>query len=192
MFELLSSQIPNFLVGQTNKEKILSTINVPSAIFKTTFLEHLDKKEQILNSISSIGICSVKVKDYSLCHTDWHLSEKWERPYWPLIKDEINKHVEEVSKKFGVSSAVINSFWVQQYGYEDYHDWHFHGGTMFSSVYYLELPAGVQTTFRFLGQEFLIDCKEGDIITFPSYLNHCSKPNKSGHRKTVISFNFSF
>jgi len=170
----------------------VNILSIPSAIFKTEVLNYADKKEQILTSISSIGICSVKTKSYSLHHTDWHLSKEWERPYWPLIEGEIKKHVEKVCKEFGESSAVISHFWVQQYGHEDYHDWHFHGKTTFSSVYYLELPAEVQTTFKFLNQEFLIDCKEGDIITFPSYLNHCSKPNKSGHRKTVIAFNFSF
>jgi len=170
----------------------MNILNIPSAIFKTEVLNYADKKEQILSSISSVGICSVKVKDYSLSHTDWHLSKKWERPYWFLIEDEIKKHVLEVSKMLNGGEAVIHSFWVQQYGHEDYHDWHFHPETMFSSIYYLELPAENQTTFRFLDKEFFVDCKEGDIITFPSYLNHCSKPNKSGSRKTVVAFNFSF
>ena len=162
-------------------------------MFKTNFSNHSTKKEQILDAILSVGVCSVKqIKNYSLSHTDWHLSEKWGRPYWPLVEDEIKKHIEEISKICNGGNCLIDSFWVQQYKDEDYHDWHFHGNTMFSSIYYVELPTETQTTFRFLNQEFFIECKEGDIITFPSYLSHCSKPNKSGSRKTVIAFNFSF
>ena len=36
-----------------------------------------------------------------------------------------------------------------------------------------------------------VKAKEGDIITFPAFLFHRSKPNTSKKRKTVISFNSS-
>ena len=36
-----------------------------------------------------------------------------------------------------------------------------------------------------------VKAKEGDIITFPAFLFHRSKPNISKKRKTIISFNSS-
>ena len=166
--------------------------DIPTLVFKTNFYGHKDKKESILNAISSIGKCSVKTEEYNLSHTDWHLSDKWKRPYWPLVENEINSHIEKIAVLFDIRSCVVHNYWVQQYEDNDFHGWHTHGNCMFASVYYLELPNSNQTNFKFIGQEFTVDCAEGDIITFPSYLSHCSKPNKSGSRKTVIAFNFSF
>jgi hypothetical protein len=37
-----------------------------------------------------------------------------------------------------------------------------------------------------------LDVKEGDLVTFPAYIIHRSKNNKSNDRKTIISFNTSF
>jgi hypothetical protein len=60
-------------------------------------------------------------------------------------------------------------------------------------VYYLELPTdGPKTVFKnpFNSEEIIYpDVKEGDILTFPSILEHCSPSNNSTHRKTIISFN---
>jgi len=36
-----------------------------------------------------------------------------------------------------------------------------------------------------------VNAKEGDILTFPAYLKHRSKPIKNEKRKTIISFNTS-
>jgi len=166
--------------------------DIPALVFKTNFQGHKDKKESILNAISSAGKCSVKTKGYSLSHTDWPLCNKWERPYWSLIENEVNEHVREIAVAFEVRSCSVDKYWVQQYEENDFHMWHTHGDCTFSSVYYLELPDDTQTSFRFMGQEFTIDCVEGDVLTFPSHLRHCSKENKSNKRKSVVAFNFSF
>jgi uncharacterized protein YjlB len=42
-----------------------------------------------------------------------------------------------------------------------------------------------------MGEEFTIDVEEGDILTFPGSVIHCSKPHQSNDIKTVVSFNIS-
>jgi len=61
---------------------------------------------------------------------------------------------------------------------------------LYSNIYYLDLPEGTsKTTFKFIDKEFEVDVEEGDILTFPGSMLHCSKPNTSEHTKTVIAFN---
>jgi hypothetical protein len=52
------------------------------------------------------------------------------------------------------------------------------------------IPLVKMATEFFKGSK--INVKEGDIITFPSYLYHRSPINKINKRKTVIVFNSSF
>ena len=61
---------------------------------------------------------------------------------------------------------------------------------LFRSIYYVSLPEGVsKTTFRLRDEEFSIDVKEGDVLTFPASMMHCSKPNQSYEQKVVVVFN---
>ena len=54
---------------------------------------------------------------------------------------------------------------------------------------YIELDSSSpQTSFSYMDNEYKVDVTEGDIITFPSFLSHGSRPN-TGPRKTVIGFN---
>ena len=84
---------------------------------------------------------------------------------------------------------IIHNIWFQQYEQHDKHDWHTHTESQFTNIYYVELPDGEKTE---LFDEVDIDIKEGDILSFPAYIFHRSKPNISNQRKTVISFNSSF
>lgn len=170
---------------------IVQTIEAP--LFMSKFLEHTARKNDILNAIASMGTFSFRNKECSLQNTDWHLPRTYNRLYWELIKHELEQHIKQAAEAYSreINKTYIDNYWMQEYGPNDYHDWHFHGQTMFSAVYYLEAPDEIKTTFKFLGREFTVDCEEGDIVTFPSCLQHCSKPNTSGQRKTVIAFNWS-
>ena len=55
----------------------------------------------------------------------------------------------------------------------------------FSNVYYLECPDSYVTEFK----DFNIECKEGDILSFPAFLPHRSPIIDKEERKTVIAFN---
>ena len=83
--------------------------------------------------------------------------------------------------------------WFQQYYANAAHHWHNHSDCQFTNVYFLELPNEDYKTeiIGLEGELFSYEAKEGQMITFPSYLQHRSKPNGNG-RKTIISFNSSY
>ena len=85
-------------------------------------------------------------------------------------------------------AAACNDVY-EEYKNNDFHNWHNHPRVQFTNVYYIELPDGMKT--ELWGEED-IDVKEGDILTFPSYIFHQSKVNNTNKRKTVVSFNTSF
>jgi ectoine hydroxylase-related dioxygenase (phytanoyl-CoA dioxygenase family) len=49
-----------------------------------------------------------------------------------------------------------------------------------------------KTSFKLFDKsEIEIEMNEGEILIFPSYLEHISKSNKSDKIKTIISFNIN-
>lgn len=169
----------------------MQIINANVPLFLSTVENHHVIKDEILSAISSSGKYSVDKKEFKLQHTDWHLNREESRPYWSIIANNVFKHLEEVAAKFNVVNGNVVNYWVQQYGKDDFHTWHTHGNCMFSSIYYVELPNKTETKFRVFKNEFCIPVKEGDILTFPSCIEHCSPKNKSESQKTVIAFNFN-
>lgn len=88
--------------------------------------------------------------------------------------------------------VAVNNLWFQQYEKDNFHGWHCHGNSHFSHIYYVELPNKNQATEFYFNKVFKIEVKEGDLITFPSFLIHRSPPNKINKRKSVVSFNTTF
>ena len=157
-------------------------------IFQSSADDYQDAKQLILNAIEQSGKYGIVDTTQSLSNTDWHLSNP-EKAYWQYAASFVQAHNNKLVGNFRLNSAQVQNFWFQQYERGDYHKWHNHAGCCFSSVFYVELgEASSSTTFRWMGESFEIPVKEGDIISFPSFLAHGSKPNK-GTRKTIISYN---
>jgi mannose-6-phosphate isomerase-like protein (cupin superfamily) len=164
--------------------------NVDLGVFIKPVLNHKLIKDNILSAIEKMGKHSLVEEHVRVSNTDWHLLPSYDRIYRHFMFDLAKEHCEELKRILDYKTKIEpDTFWFQQYETGDFHDWHVHKYSMFSNVYYVELPEGsVNTTFKFLGREFQVKVKEGDILTFPSFLEHCSKPNQST-RKTVVSFN---
>lgn len=160
--------------------------NVQTQIY---VFEMPDIKESVLSAIYSMGTHSIVDEDQQISNTDWHLNANTIRPYFDIVDTHINKCIDEITADTLYKKASINNFWFQQYNKGDYHGWHNHAGSTYSSVYYVELPDNTSTTFESNGKEFNIDVKEGDFIVFPSVLRHCSKANKTDETKTVVAMN---
>ena len=149
-----------------------------------------DHKKEFLEKISLMGEHSMFCQGQHTFNTDWEVANDVERPYYQDFLSLIQPCLVEFSEKMKIRHGVLpNNHWFQQYQEGDYHDWHNHPGSSYTSVYYVELPDKTATQFEHLGNEFEIDVEEGDYIIFPSYLRHCSKPNMSGRMKTIISLN---
>jgi hypothetical protein len=155
--------------------------------------DHAELKEKILRGISDMGSHSLVEGQEKISNTDWHLGSGYDRPYFNHLIPLFNAHLTNVMDLSGVpkhTPLTLNNYWFQQYAEGDYHKWHIHQNSMFSNVYYVDLPEGAsKTSFSFAGESFEVDVKEGQILTFPGCFLHCSKPNPVGV-KTIISFNY--
>jgi hypothetical protein len=149
-----------------------------------------DMKEEILRLIESMGVFSYSDKNQQISHTDWHLSDRFARPYFNIVRDSVLEVINKGSP-IEAEELYINNMWFQQYNENDFHTWHVHADCLYSSVYYVELPPNTQTSFMIQGKEVQLDVEEGDYVVFPSCLKHTSKENKTDRRKTVISLNLN-
>lgn len=169
---------------------ILNQVNIPIFVGKNA--AHSDMKVNLLASIVSMGTHSICDKSQCIANTDWFLPSNMSRPYWDLFSNIALEHVAAIGQQLQLSSGRISNYWFQQYKYDNYHSWHVHPTCMFSNIYYLELPTNTQATFNLMGNEFTFEVAEGDILTFPNFLIHCSKPNLSNSTKTAIVFNTDY
>ena len=125
--------------------------------------------------------------------TDWNLPKTFERKYLEYFYSHITKNIMDQQKKyFKAARWVIAGGWFQQYQKGSSHVYHNHPKANFTNVYFLELPdKHFKTSLKVKEKEYDYKVKEGQIITFPAYLPHCSKTNGK-KRKTIISFNSDF
>ena len=160
------------------------------------FAQHSDLKDQILTAINEQPEWERLVEtndavDISRC--DWSTSRyDYSRPWLELLRPSLFKHLEQVTAELKYAEFKIREIWFQQYQHNSVHGWHVHGSN-WTNVYFLELPDDCPKT-QFINpynqvdvHEF--DIKEGDILTFPSFVIHRAPINQSTKRKTIISWN---
>ena len=184
---------------------MIRSANVSCSILMSKVPNHLSIKQkflELLNYIPVVGFDDRNAKNYSqeidssqkIFNTDFFYSNSRDTGYSNyknLVIPIFDNHNKLVADFLHYNSPISTlNIWFQQYAKNDYHGWHRHTHCLFSNVYYVDLPSNSsRTTFRHIGSEFELDVEEGMIITFPSFLEHCSKPNSSEYIKTVISFN---
>ena len=163
-------------------------------ILKHKVSNHRLIKQLILNAIKKMGTYSFINNYQRITNTDWHLSNEFDRPYYEYVSPIIDNVRNEVSQyfKYNEDKITLTNCWFQQYAKNDYHLWHSHGRSTFSCVYYVSLSDdNPKTLFRIGADEFSVEVKEGEILTFPSFLEHVSKENTSDLIKTVVAFNLT-
>ena len=178
----------------------IKTGDIPCCVYVSNVLDHTYAKKIIINCINNnskseinTGITDI---NQNIFNTDWHLPEPLffkDLDYKDVVSSILYNHNEALTRYLGYIEPIeYGKVWFQQYKKEDYHAWHRHKLCIFSNIYYVDLPTGSsKTSFRLLGKEFQVEIKEGQILTFPSFIEHCSKLNLSNNIKTVISFNSS-
>ena len=125
--------------------------------------------------------------------TDYNLPVAFERKYLDYFYLHIAKNImDQQQKYFKAQGWDITYGWFQQYQEKSGHQYHTHPKTNFTNIYFLELPdKQLKTSVKVKDKEYCYSAKEGQIITFPAHLLHCSKPIRN-KRKTIISFNSDF
>jgi len=173
----------------------MRVIDQPNAFLITKLDQHELIKESMLMLIDKLGEHSI-IEEHGkipqrISNTDWFLTLNETPAYFNMFSPMVAEHCRQVKNmlKLPVDIKCVD-YWFQQYRTGDYHSWHTHANCLYSNIYYLDLPEGTsKTTFKFIDKEFEVDVEEGDILTFPGSMLHCSKPNTSEHTKTVIAFN---
>lgn len=111
------------------------------------------------------------------------------RTYQNIVDNILLAPTEELGLMYGNSVKKLSLLWFQQYLQGSEFSWHGHINH-WALIYYIELPDTKEATdFLNYGQ---FDVKEGDILFFPTFLNHRSPIIKSNLRKTIISANINY
>ena len=123
---------------------------------------------------------------------DWKKSSNLERPwvkyFWPYLESVFGT----ISGKLAYTGVQVMNIWFQQYLRNGTHGWHTHSDN-YTGVYYLEFPEGSPPTeLSQNGESILLNVKEGDFVTFPSFVYHRAPKVENVDRKTIISFNVNF
>ena len=164
-------------------------------ILVNTVKNHEEHKKTLLKLIGDFERLH-DTKDYTNCSTDFGISQDIERDYLDYFHIHIlDDVIESISKQLGLAPCEwdVLMAWFQQYNQSNVHSWHNHAYTQFTNCYFLELPdASHKTEILDINGNILdYNAKEGDIITFPAWMKHRSKPHE-GEQKTVIAFNLDF
>jgi hypothetical protein len=169
------------------------SLEVPYVISK--FARHEEIKEKLLELIGKASAINIYDRENNvyISRTDWLLKGTARREYFEFINPMMTEHISPIMKGLDHDGFIVGSYWFQQYLKDDTHNWHQHRGASWSNVYYVELGDGApRTTFRNpVNREEVVtpEVQEGDVLTMPGFIWHCSQPNRSEGRKTVYVFN---
>lgn len=162
-------------------------MNIEKLCYKTDIHNFVSLKKEILKSISLLPKIELIDAYQKISNTDF--SSTYHKPYAQLIIPSFEKHIKKLNKKFDYCFSDIKQIWFQQYKKNDYHGWHCHADATFTHIAYIELPnKEAKTLVKFKGKTYNLKIKEGQIMSMPGFLIHCS-PLNYGKRKTVIVVN---
>ncbi len=158
------------------------------------FKHHKQTKQCLLDLIDDAEFTSPKFleTEVNISKCDWHNANFFKREWVVYIKDFLFEDMLEMYKSLGYDGFSLQEIWFQQYLTGSEHGWHTHSSN-FTNVYYLELPETSSKTQIIVPWDqktiIEIDVKEGDILSFPSFVIHKGPKNLSEKKKTIISYN---
>jgi hypothetical protein len=172
---------------------MIKSIQCPYIISKLP--EHEIIKDEVLKLINECESTRYTFpNDYTdISRTDWDVSREVERLYLKPVMQPITNLLQHRFDELGYDEIKIRNIWFQQYNKGSEHGWHVHLGCQWTNVYYLDLPEGSPKTqlLNPINQDEIIemDVKEGDVLTFPSFILHRAPRVDSDVVKTIISWN---
>ena len=156
---------------------------------------HFEIKEKLLESIEKSKQTRFDDGTDLISFTDFYDKRELDtKPYFSIFHNNANDFYDELVKFYCIKEFNIRNGWFQQYFKNDKHQWHYHGGTNISFVYFIELKNKQESTefYDLINKDvFQMNVSEGDILTFPAYMPHRSPVIKSNNRKTIISCNIN-
>jgi len=171
----------------------MKIFNFDAPCIVKSFKNHSKLKEDVLDYINHDMTRRHLQTETMDIYSDWGTYGTGRKNYWRILKEEVNNFMTEVMVgDLGYDSCEVSNYWYQQYNKGGKHGWHVHLRCMYTSVYYLEFPEGSPQT-EFMNSitkniQQIDFVKEGDIITFPSYIIHRAAENTTDQRKTILSW----
>tara|TARA_B100000945_G_C20104539_1_gene467412 strand:+ start:57 stop:614 length:558 start_codon:yes stop_codon:yes gene_type:complete len=161
-------------------------------VWKHTLECHSQIKSNLLDLISDYEQINPS-PDY-VTKTDFYDNLESFPEYFNVLSQNLTPLWDEICHKYWAGNFGIMGVWFQQYNNNDFHGWHFHGNSSISMSYFVELDdAKYSTEFVDIQKKdtFQMECSEGDVIIFPSYIIHRSPLIRSDTRKTTIAINLN-
>lgn len=174
---------------------------------KKEIYDYIEKYSKIGNKISNVGgYQSENIKFDIIIDKDYSEIEKL-----------LNLSLETASKSIN-RALFIDNAWININRSSDYNSVHSHPNCILSSVFYLNIPKnsqegegnivfhrnrshndfGLDSAFnnpgiddKYWSSRYLISPEDGDIIVFPSSLEHFVKPHYSDEDRISIAMNFN-
>ncbi len=141
---------------------------------------------------------------------DFNLNDQISKNFIQAIKKNINTALSDMNWDLSKQDVKIKSLWAIVNEEGAFNQRHHHGNSDISAAYYVSAyencgeivfydprPAPVYKHPISKSPNILnasvnsIKPEEGLLVLFPSYLEHSVNPNKSKHKRIVISFNIS-
>jgi len=158
--------------------------------------DHDSIKDEIMfhiNNQTANRIYSEEHDDLDITRCDWNVSREIPRNWLEILRPSLTKELDIIYNELGYDKYDIKNIWFQQYATNGTHGWHVHVDCQWTNVYYVDMPDECPQTEiinPYNQKEIIkIDVKEGDILTFPSFVIHRAPVNTSTKTKTIISFN---
>jgi len=187
-------------------------------LFSTPLYKTNLNNESILNDLKNLHD-KIKSEGKMQYHPDWQshkLSDYTFKEHLIFEHDlrefhtEVENHLELYLRGMNYTKPVwyrLIECWMTEYGKGDFAHMHTHVPCDVSGVYYVKTPNQkgngdifflnpnqMQNTYvyRHLGDRQWYNPKEGDLILFPSWIQHGVIPNKSEDDRVSIAFNWNF
>lgn len=127
--------------------------------------------------------------------------------YKDAVIAAVTPNIREFSAKVGGKQFQMGQIWFQNYKQHCFHNTHHHWPALYSLVYYVRFdpkkhggttfhhPCKLQQQVYQLRQlrsevSYQPKVKEGDMVIFPSFLDHNVPMNESDSPRTIVAFNF--
>lgn len=173
-------------------------------IFVTHLESHDELKKELLPVIRDIQANQIKTPGSPISQSSYgqgELNRKWH----PIFRKHTTAHLTALYNELKTPQWDIHQLWFQTYGTGDRHRIHTHGGYTWANVYYIDLPNPELGTAFYHPMLHWVELrghresdsppvirpevKEGDVVTFPGYLEHEAPLVGVSQSKTIISFN---
>jgi len=173
-------------------------------IFISHLPSHEELKPALMELLRALDAPRLQEEASDITHCSFGmpwLNRKWHKVFF----ESAQEHLTQLYARLETPEWSIRGAWYQTYQTGDTHHRHNHGECTWANVYYLDLPnRSFGTRFYHPAKEGVEqrgclssdsppiirpEVREGDIVTFPGYLEHESPVIEGDSSKTVISFN---